>query len=362
MKVLKQKIASGHWIRIPLFSVLISFVFTGCNLIGGSGPSGVLKTVDNGTTWQLSNAIRNSQSNISGLNVTKIYIDPKNNADVYLSSTNNGLWQSEDNGQSWEQILNKISAYGFYVDPNNSSDIFVSGIFASHGKIVRSTDSGKTWDSAYNEASVNNPVVAIAGNPDKQGEIYAALSSGQLIKSLDNGANWFIIYDFKTPIRDIQYSKVNGGLYVLLRTAGVAESTDGGNNWTYITSKLTKVYANINSYVPAGFSSFEKMAIDGSSRGVVFLTTSNGLFKTTDNGRNWDFINLPIRRTEDLPRAIAESKGGMIAYTSIGNTIYQSDDSGQSWATQVIPSSAEVNAIAIDPVLSQAAYAGLGSK
>ncbi len=345
--------------RNQIAILLILFAGAGCNIFGSSGPLGVLRTVDGGTTWQSSNAIQNSQQFISGLQVTKMHIDPKNNANIYLSATNDGLWQSSDNGQSWKQILSKIVAYGFYVEPDDPNTIFVSGIYSGHGKIVRTTNGGNTWDAVYNEASANNSVIAVSGNPSKPDEIYAALSSGQLIKSLDGGVDWFVIYDFKSRIMDIKYSSANRGLYVLLRTSGVAESTDGGNNWTYVTSPLTQNYAAINSYVPAGFSYFEKMAIDDSEPDVIYITTSGGLFKTLNNGKNWDFINLPIRRSQDIPRAVAESKGGMIAYTSIGNTVYKSMDGGQSWQTESIPSTAQVNVIVIDPVMSQVAYAGL---
>lgn len=339
--------------------LLILFAGAACNILGGS-LSGVLKTVDNGTTWQPSNAIANSNNNISGLQVTKMYIDPQNNAHLYLSATNNGLWESNDNAQSWKQVLSRITAYGFYIDPGNTSNIFVSGIYGGHGKVVRSTDGGNTWNVSYNEASANNAIVAVAGNPNKQGEIYAALNSGQLVKSLDNGANWFIVYDFKTQISNMEYSRINNGLYVLLRNNGITESTDGGNNWTMITAPLTKIYSGYsNSYIPAGFKTFLKMAIDNFSAGVIYVTTSNGLFKTLDNGRSWDFINLPVKSSTDMPGAIATSHGGMIAYTSIGNTVFKTMDGGQSWATQQVPTNSLINVIIIDPVLSQVAYAGL---
>lgn len=357
---------------------VLSFILltaASCNVFGGSGTLGVLKTLDGGGNWQQADAIQNSKSNIAGLTVAEMGFDPQNRQTLYLAAVNQGFWTSTDSAQSWHQILTNISALDFIVDPTNGKNIYVSGIFNNHGRIVRTTDGGKTWEEEYEEASANNGVNTITANPANPNELYAGLNSGVLIKSVDSGVNWFVVYDFSKAgngpqqsfqssngqqILKARFNPVSKSLYVLTSTNGLAESTDNGVTWKYLTASLTsQTFSDLVSLVPRKVDSFVKMALDDSVPGVVYLTTSGGLYKTSDDGKSWVFLNVPVKSTAQLPRAIASSKGGVLAYASIGSTIFKSLDGGQSWQTEELPTTNSINRILIDPVLPQIVYAGL---
>jgi|GEM_PF-650321 len=353
----------------------IFFIAASCNVFSNLGIVGVMKTLNAGGNWQQADAIVNSKSTISGSTVAEMGFDPQNRQNIYLASVNQGLWLSTDAAKTWKQALANISALDFAIDPVNNKNIFVSGIFNGHGRIVKTTDNAKTWTEEYEEASANNAVNTITINPVNPNELYAGLNSGVLIKSIDGGTNWFVVFDFNHAagfngtnnvnlnadnILKVRFNSVNNTLYVLLHNSGLAESTDGGVHWTFITTALTAETLNdLVALQPRKVDTFTKMALDDSVAGVIYLTTSNGLYKTSDDGKHWSFLNVPVQTNAQQPRAVASSKGGTLVYISIANTIFKSVDGGQSWETEELQTTNLVNKILIDPVLPQIVYSGL---
>ena len=75
---------------------------------------------------------------------------------------------------------------GFAVDPSNAKVMYV----AMRDGIFRSDDGGWTWT-----AVANGPknVAAIAVNPKKPSEVYAATMDGTIVRSPDGGAQWIAV-------------------------------------------------------------------------------------------------------------------------------------------------------------------------
>jgi photosystem II stability/assembly factor-like uncharacterized protein len=347
--------------NILLFS-LIFLVAAGCDILGGNALLGVVKTVDGGGTWQGTNKIEGlKNASIAGLNVSGMAFDPSDHETIFLSSVNGGMWKSDNSGTTWKQILSKITIYDFFVDHNNTNRIFVVGIYDDHGKVLRTMDGGKSWEELYNEASVGNGVNSITANPSNTDELYAGLNSGVVVKSQDGGINWFVLSEFEDQIIKIRYDRINSGLYLLSRNKGLFRSSNNGLDWTDISSNIKKPDQGALSQV-TNIQTFTRMALDDQFPKIIYVTASTGLYKSVDDGRTWIFINLPIKDTALKPRAIASSKGGVVAYTSIGNTVFKTLNGGQSWQTQLTPTAAQVNVLLIDPVFPQITYAGLLSR
>ena len=320
---------------------------------------GVLKTVDGGQTWIVSNAIAGSASTITGLDVSDMAFDASDDKTIYLSSTDSGLWKTSDTAQTWKQILSKVTVYDFYVSPQNNNDIYAVGVYDSHGKIIESQDGGTSWQELYNESSQLNSVNTIVTDPQNPQMLLAALNDGTLLKSIDGGVSWLVQYNFNNQTLKLRYDSAHN-LYMLLKNNGIYESTDNGQTWNSISKPLTdlSVY-NANTLHVDTVSSFIKFTLDPVTPGIIYTTTSAGLYKTTDNGKNWAFLSLPVDHSGQLPRAIATDNGGMVAYTSIGGTIYRSIDGGQSWQTQETPTTYAINKILIDPHTNTLMFAGI---
>ena len=72
---------------------------------------------------------------------------------------------------------------GFTVHPTNAQVMYV----AMRDGIFRSENAGESWTR-----SANGPknVAAVAINPKKPTEVYAATVDGKLFRSVDGGARW----------------------------------------------------------------------------------------------------------------------------------------------------------------------------
>ncbi len=72
---------------------------------------------------------------------------------------------------------------GFAVDPSNAKVMYV----AMRDGIFRTDNGGWTWTTVANGPK---NVSAVAVNPKKPTEIYAATMDGTIVRSTDGGAQW----------------------------------------------------------------------------------------------------------------------------------------------------------------------------
>ncbi len=344
-----------------IFAAIAAIGFLSASCLTATSGLGVIKTSDGGATWQPAVQIDGVNDTIAGSAVAEMGLNPFNHEQIFMAAASGGFWVSDNSASTWREILSKLNAYDFALNPINPNTIFVVGIYGTHGKIVRTTDGGASWNEVYNEASANNSVNTIAINPNNPQEIYAGLNSGVVIKSADNGQTWTVVKEFGDQLLKLRYSKFTGGLYALLATKGVQKSADNGATWTNTTVSLTG--SNIvESFTSSIVDSFTKMALDDNQGGIIYITTSKGLYRTTNDGQSWDYVNMPVRSSAELPRAVASARGGTIVFASIGSTLFKSLDGAKTWQTQSLPTQNSVNKIIIDPILPQVDYAGLINK
>jgi len=77
----------------------------------------------------------------------------------------------------------------------DAKTIYVSGFYADHGRVLKTTDAGASWNQVYNEESATNPVRAIALNPANPNQVIIGTTSGTVVKSADGEliGSWQII-------------------------------------------------------------------------------------------------------------------------------------------------------------------------
>ncbi len=343
-----------------LLAGLLLFLSAGCNPFSQTIPVGIVKTVNGGSDWQFANKYKdNPNLSLDTLSVSKLAFDPGNSQTVFAGTYNNGLFKSEDAAGSWVKILSNIFVYDFVLHPQDAKTIYAAGFFADHGRVLKTTDGGGSWNQIYNEESLNNAVRGIAINPTNPSQIVIGLASGSVIKSADGGLSWQLATNFSDQVNRVLWQ--NGKIYVLVKTKGLYESADFGQSFKDITASLSKTY-NLGSlyYTESTIDSFSQVFVDLTAPSLIYLTTNKGLQKTTDGGLNWTRVALPIKPDPTQGRAVAISRASSnIVYTSIGSTIYKSLDGGLSWQTQSISSGGFINYILIDPQLAQIVYAGI---
>lgn len=115
----------------------------------------VLKTTDAGKTWQTIADDRANELTCSCLNrggVTTLAVDPHHTSAVYAALTQGGIYKTSNGGNTWIQSTGDplLDDYTVAVDPARPATIYAAAVSATGDgpRILRSTDSGRTWTSA----------------------------------------------------------------------------------------------------------------------------------------------------------------------------------------------------------------------
>ena len=175
-----------------------------------SSGSGMYKSLDAGKTWE-DIGLKNSR------HIPRIRIDPKNAdivyaavlGDLYKSSTERGIYKSNDGGKSWRKILfaNKdAGAVDLIIDPNNSRVLYASTwnvrrtpySLSSGGDgsaLWKSTDEGKSWKNISDTKGLPKGVWGISGvtvSPVNSDRVWAIIEAkeGGVYRSEDAGKSW----------------------------------------------------------------------------------------------------------------------------------------------------------------------------
>ena len=192
-------------------------------------------------------------------------------------------------------------------------------IFVASKVLFRSTDDGRSWsplprfsrDSVVRVLSRESGIVyAILGDPSK------SQSTQSLFRSVDDGQSWSKIHEQATWYRTLTILP-GGELVTLLPYQGkkqVARSMDRGTTWKYS--------------VPEVEAEWYDLFCD--DIGIMYLWTTNGMFRSSDNGATWGKILNGLPRFEEYGGLHLESNGpGSIFFES--GWMYRSTDNGRTW-------------------------------
>ncbi len=228
----------------------------------------VWKTLNNGTTFKPIFEKYGSYS--TGV----ITMDPNNPKVLWLGTGENnhqralgygdGVYKSEDGGESWENKGLKESRQigGIVVDPRNSEVVFVAAEGSAWGPggergLYKTSDGGETWTKVL-EISENTGVNNVVMDPVDPDVMYA--TSEQRRRHV--------------------FTKIGGG-----PESAVYRSKDGGETWTKSMKGLPKVHIG-------GMG----IAVSPADRNVVYLIVEaaedkGGFFRSDDRGASWKKIS-----------------------------------------------------------------------
>lgn len=155
------------------------YIGTGDRDAGDAPGIGVMKSTDNGATWQLSNI------GMGNSTVGDLLIDTVNTQILYAAATS-GLYKTIDGGASWT-----LKANGAFKDlafkPGNNEVLYAT----QSGAFYRSTDAGENWTLITSGLTGGSRGVIAVTNADPE-IVYFLISKGDngfqgLFRSLDAG-------------------------------------------------------------------------------------------------------------------------------------------------------------------------------
>ncbi len=196
-----------------------------------------------------------------------------------------------------------------------------------------------------------SPSFSVVNDPGTPSIAYVATMGSGLLRT-DDGKTWHSVGASTLPKNiwriAIDPAKGPGGpppMYVGAAGGGFFKSLDAGQTWTVLNKGLAKGALNVRS-IALG-------------RGVILLATSDGVYKSTDGGKNWEPMGLQgddvssVTFAKYNPPVIVMA--GIDGTRNPGSRLLGAQDLSGQWVPlkQGVPSDLVVSSIASGPVHQQ---------
>jgi len=233
-------------------------------------------------------------------------------AAIVLAGTADGVWRSRDGGATFARARfpdEKKQIWSFLVDAGDPQRIYAGG---SPVDVYRSDDAGESWRclprpelAARATCPFPPRVMRMAQHPRRPQEIYAAIEVGGVMRTTDGGETWQDCADDLVRLSELPHLK----------------------------SKI------ISDTFAEGMLDGHAIAISPADPDAVILAARMGLFRSADQGRTWQDMELkrfsPVTYGRDIKVSPQDGKtmyaALSVAAASRDGGVYRSQDAGRTW-------------------------------
>lgn len=214
--------------------------------------------------------------------------------DLYLSRYRYGVFRSPDNGSGWTPFNQGLDLAGFHVSPLLlRNGYLIAGEYGGN-KIYRTLVGSNDWKATLSSVSYTVNFVQAGGT------VYAATETTGFFSSVNDGATWNKVSDFRLEyaaagsnslygINDDVYRSIDNGVF--WSKIGITELDTAGGVATALTVRGTEVFVGTN------FS---------------------GIYYTNNNGLTWETINTGVPFTS----AGSSSRVTVTGFLLHNNSVY----------------------------------------
>ena len=148
------------------------------------------------------------------------------------------------------------------------------------------------------------------------GIVYASTFGNGVFRSYDQGTNWQGVNDGLDGVfvRALTVDQLTGTLYAGTDRWGILRSYNQGTNWYQIAS--------------ADFASLSVQSILVIPGGVLFAGTSNGIYRSLDDGLSW--LPMSTGLWDPTVYSLAYTQGGTL-FAATGGGVLRSTNYGENW-------------------------------
>lgn len=270
----------------------------------------VYKTTDGGATWTLQLNETALGANYYFRNIEFLTPD----IGFVGTLTNNKFFKTIDGGTTWSEVINvpTVPRAICGLDAVGTSTVYGCGAYFGPAFIIKSTDSGLTWQY-INMSAYANALVEIMFLDENIGYVSGKNVTGAVVlKTIDGGVNWTEIFNSAIP-----------GEYVWKLQTLASNSDIVFGSIESAAPNMGKLIKSTN----AGATWATKNAPETDIQAVGFITENHGwmgghntgFYETTDGGDTWTNLNIG----SNLNRIFIINEN--LAYAS-GTTIYKFND------------------------------------
>lgn len=229
------------------------------NILAGTWGGKIYRSEDDGATWTQIN---------TGMSVGFIWSIQVNTLGVIFAATEQGVYISTDNGNTWNLSgITGIDVRALAID--NNGDLY-AGTWGLG--VYKSTDNGANWSAAgLANYAVNSIVV------DSNNDVYAATFGFGIHKSTNGGSSWSQLsngYAHIWALGITSQDEIYAGTY----GDGVYASTDFGGTWNKVANGLPVQYVYA-------------ITVDAGDN-IYISSWANGVYSTSDNGLSWNSFGM----------------------------------------------------------------------
>lgn len=244
-------------------------------LVGGVGQVNLFKSASGGSSWS---ELGGSGPKVAN-RVSVILYDPVNPNIFYESGSygGGGVFKTTDGGATFTQLgdINHLDYLSVdFSDPNRQT--MIAGSHEAHQKVYKSSNGGQTWTDIGGGLPANSGFSSVTAMINSQ------------------------TYIVSTPA---SWSSNFGNV------SGIFRTTNGGGSWSQVST------------------------LDGNSAalvtpsGTIYLSSGDGLVKSSDNGITWTKVGSGLRY-EFRPNILPD---GRLVSVNNNNHLVVSADGGNTW-------------------------------
>ncbi len=295
---------------------------TGENIFAGTSTT-LYKSTNSGSTW----------TNVGDVDASSVEAVQDGSNQVVWAVSKENAFAPKYTGSSWTNnyiggVGDKFSSEHVYRNPHNGR-IFAAGVLGGTASLKYSTNNGSDFSAAATPTIASGSYYyGCIAHPTLTGTMYlfgGGTVSGNwrnFFTSANGGADWSQpigpIASSNIYVRDmIAISGTQTTLYAALSNGDVHKSVDGGATW--------------NFSVDVG-SIGRTVIVNLADASVVYAGGDGGLYKTTNSGTSWSQV-----RSDNVIRAIMHpswqtSTNHIWVIGGGGNNIYKTTNGGTNWS------------------------------
>jgi photosystem II stability/assembly factor-like uncharacterized protein len=295
----------------------------------GRDRGGVYETEDGGDSWK---QILKYNAGMHNVEIAT------SDTDIWYAATENVAFRSDDAGQTWHEyplaLPDRLAGMpiDLQVDPRDPYRIFVNNYGGSN---FLSSDGGVTWTDASKGYTGAFAYVSIM--PD--GSVLAKANTG-IFHSTDAGQSWVGLTrneesglsgdrDRQTITSDggfVMHSSDNGTTWSPLQVVDLfAEAQAGRINNDALASRLAAAPSEPNTVYLAFVDNSCQLSI------VACIAPMPGFFRSHDNGFTWETLSGGPFEDVSVLRIVVGFQDSQMVFAATGGGLYQSGDGGRSW-------------------------------